>query len=54
MEGQYRNFQTILREELEQIEKSFVEERTELIDSNAKEIESLFSQRRDNERYSLF
>ncbi|KAJ3327198.1 hypothetical protein HDU76_012239 [Blyttiomyces sp. JEL0837] len=49
MEEQYRSFQTTLREEIEQIEKSFVEERTELIETNIKEVESLFTHRRDNE-----
>ncbi len=50
METQSRTFQTTLWEELEQIERSFVEERTELIESNSKEIENLFVTRRENER----
>ncbi|KAJ3414827.1 hypothetical protein HDV05_005984 [Chytridiales sp. JEL 0842] len=50
MEAQYRTLQTTLREELEQIEKSFVEERTEMIDNNIRDIEAIFSQRRENER----
>ncbi|KAI8619818.1 sperm tail-domain-containing protein [Chytriomyces sp. MP71] len=49
MEEQYRSLQTTLKEELDHIERSFIEERTELIESNMKEIEALFSQRRDNE-----
>ncbi|KAJ3287403.1 hypothetical protein HDU79_005720 [Rhizoclosmatium sp. JEL0117] len=49
MEEQYRNLQLTLKEELEHIEKSFIEERTELIENNMKEMEALFSQRRDNE-----
>ncbi|KAJ3125191.1 hypothetical protein HK100_010936 [Physocladia obscura] len=49
MEEQYRNLQTSLKEELELIEKSFIEERSELIETNMKEIETLFSQRRENE-----
>jgi dynein regulatory complex protein 1 len=53
MEAQYRALQNTLREELEQIEKSFVEERSEMIDNNVKDIESLFTQRRENERLSL-
>ncbi|KAI9208600.1 sperm tail-domain-containing protein [Polychytrium aggregatum] len=49
MDNQYRNFQSTLREELEQIEKSFVQERTELIEANIKELEGLFEQRGTNE-----
>jgi dynein regulatry complex protein 1 len=51
MEEQYKSYQMTLREEIDQIEKSFIEERSELIDSNLKEIESLFSARRENERF---
>ena len=38
MEAQFKTFQATLIEELEQIEKAFVEERTELIDVNDREI----------------
>ncbi|KAI9092713.1 sperm tail-domain-containing protein [Phlyctochytrium arcticum] len=49
METHHRAFQTTLREELEQIERAFVEERTELIDSNVKDIDGLFESRAANE-----
>ncbi|KAJ3092478.1 hypothetical protein HK102_006889 [Quaeritorhiza haematococci] len=49
MEGQYRTFQTTLQEELEQIERAFIEERTELIESNIRELEVLLERRRENE-----
>jgi len=49
METQYRTFQTTLNEELEQIERAFVEERTELLQSNSSDIEKLFISRRENE-----
>ncbi|KAI8832029.1 sperm tail-domain-containing protein [Chytridium lagenaria] len=49
MESQYKIVQTTLKEELEQIEKSFVEERSELIESNLKEVETSLQQRRSNE-----
>ncbi|KAI8805931.1 sperm tail-domain-containing protein [Cladochytrium replicatum] len=49
MESQYNTFQSTLAQELEQIEKSFVEERTELIDTDLAEIESILTQRRENE-----
>lgn len=50
MDSQYKTFQATLWEEFDQIEKAFVEERTELIESNVKEIENLFIMRRKNER----
>ncbi|KAI8819451.1 sperm tail-domain-containing protein [Fimicolochytrium jonesii] len=49
MEAHHRSFQTTLREELEQIERAFVEERSELIDTNVKEIDGLFNGRGRNE-----
>ncbi|KAI8928360.1 sperm tail-domain-containing protein [Entophlyctis helioformis] len=49
MEAQYKTFQGTLVEELEHIEKAFVEERTELIDANVRDIEQLFETRRQNE-----
>lgn len=57
MDQQYKKYQGTLVEELESIEKSFVEERTELIDAviffnyvkNSKELELLFETRRANE-----
>lgn len=47
---QYRGFQKTLKEEVEQIERSFVEERTEMMESNIKEVENLFETRCENER----
>ncbi|KAJ3150644.1 hypothetical protein HDU89_003052 [Geranomyces variabilis] len=49
METHHRAFQTTLREELERIERAFIEERTDLIDSNVKEVDTLFSNRGRNE-----
>ncbi|KND01052.1 uncharacterized protein SPPG_04144 [Spizellomyces punctatus DAOM BR117] len=49
MEANHRAFQTTLREELEQIERAFVEERTELIDANVKDVDTLFETRAANE-----
>ncbi|KAI8917106.1 sperm tail-domain-containing protein [Powellomyces hirtus] len=49
METHHRAFQTTLREELERIERAFIEERTDLIDSNVKEIDTLFTNRGRNE-----
>ena len=49
MENQYRTFQQSLQNELSLIERAFMEERTELIESNIKEVEGLFDQRRNGE-----
>jgi dynein regulatory complex protein 1 len=49
METQYKKYQVSLVEEIEQIENAFVEERTELIKVNNKDIDSCFSNRRNNE-----
>ncbi|KAL2911140.1 hypothetical protein HK105_209388 [Polyrhizophydium stewartii] len=49
MEAQFKTFQGTLVQEIEHIEKAFVEERTELIDANVREIERLFETRRQNE-----
>lgn len=49
MEDQFKNYQVTLLEEAEQIERAFVEERTELITSNAKETDRLFQTRKGNE-----
>ncbi|KAJ3032697.1 hypothetical protein HK097_005148, partial [Rhizophlyctis rosea] len=49
MEQQHRAFHTTLTEEIDAIEKSFVEERTELVDSTEGEIDQLFETRRANE-----
>ncbi|KAJ3095060.1 hypothetical protein HDU96_001362 [Phlyctochytrium bullatum] len=49
MESQYRQMQSTLVEEMEQIEKAFVEERSEMIEANAKELETLLQSRRMSE-----
>ncbi|KAJ3042074.1 hypothetical protein HDV00_008155 [Rhizophlyctis rosea] len=49
MEQQHRSFQTTLREEIDAIEKAFVEERTDLVDSTVGEVDQLFETRRANE-----
>ncbi|KAJ3206234.1 hypothetical protein HDU67_008299 [Dinochytrium kinnereticum] len=49
MESQYKIVQTTLKEELEQIEKAFVEERSELIEANLKDVDLQLQQRRNNE-----
>ncbi|KAJ3168017.1 hypothetical protein HDU88_001965 [Geranomyces variabilis] len=49
METHHRAFQTTLREELERIERAFIEERSDLIDSNVKEVDTLFNNRGRNE-----
>lgn len=49
MESQHKNYQHSLIEEIEQIEKAFVEERTDLIQTNKNEIEKCFENRRNNE-----
>ncbi|KAJ3162800.1 hypothetical protein HDU86_003774 [Geranomyces michiganensis] len=49
METHHRAFQATLRDELERIERAFIEERTDLIDSNVKEVDTLFSNRGRNE-----
>lgn len=51
MEAQYKRYQVALVEEIEQIERAFVEERTDLIVGNSKENQKLFSNRRSNETY---
>lgn len=53
MNKQYRTFQVSFVEELEQIEKAFVEERNELITHAFKEVEGLFDSRRKAEAYVL-
>lgn len=53
MEAQYKKYKSALVEEAEQIEKAFVEERTELLTANANETEKLFDTRRSNEAYVL-
>ncbi|KAI9144580.1 sperm tail-domain-containing protein [Paraphysoderma sedebokerense] len=50
MDVQYRDYQQVLREELDQVEKAFMEERTDLVEKNVKEIDMLFEQRRASER----
>ena len=50
MEAQYKTFQKTLNQEIEQIERAFVEERSELLHKNSNEIENLFTSRRENER----
>jgi dynein regulatory complex protein 1 len=50
MEGQYKTFQRTLNEELDQIERAFVEERTDLLGKHNSEIENLLVNRRENER----
>jgi dynein regulatory complex protein 1 len=54
MDSQYNKFQKTLLEEVEQIERSFVEERTELLETNAKELNQLFEQRKANEAYFVY
>jgi dynein regulatory complex protein 1 len=49
MNKQYKSFQVQFIDELEQIEKSFVEERNDLITSNFKEVEGLLGTRRKTE-----
>ncbi|KAJ3022132.1 hypothetical protein HKX48_006961 [Thoreauomyces humboldtii] len=49
METHHRAFQNTLREELERIERAFIEERTDLIDNNVKEVDTLFANRGRNE-----
>jgi dynein regulatory complex protein 1 len=49
MNKQYMAFQVSFVDELELIEKAFVEERQELISKNYKDIESLMDNRRKNE-----
>ncbi|KAJ3100129.1 hypothetical protein HDU97_002461 [Phlyctochytrium planicorne] len=49
MESQYKIVQTTLKDELEQIEKAFIEERSELFESNLKDVETFLQQRRNNE-----
>ena len=49
MNRQYKAFQISFVEELEQIERAFVDERNDLITNNYKEIEGLFEARRKNE-----
>ncbi|KAJ3274410.1 hypothetical protein HDV01_003014 [Terramyces sp. JEL0728] len=49
MESQFKAYQVSLIEEAEHIERSFVEERAEMISGNLKEIEKLFESRRLNE-----
>ncbi|KAH6568769.1 hypothetical protein BASA62_005268 [Batrachochytrium salamandrivorans] len=49
MESQFKSFQGTLIEEIEHIESAFVEERKELIDSNVRDINQLFEERRKNE-----
>jgi dynein regulatory complex protein 1 len=51
MELQFKNYQVGLMEEADQIERAFVEERTELINSNSKETDVLFQTRKGNEGY---
>lgn len=49
MEGQYKTYKTALVAEADQIEKAFVEERTELLNANGNESDKLFDTRRSNE-----
>jgi dynein regulatory complex protein 1 len=49
MNRQYQTFQVSFADELEQIEKSFVEERNELITTNYKEIEGQLENRKKSE-----
>lgn len=49
MEGQFKNYKMALVEEAEQIEKSFVEERMELLTANGNETDKLFNTRKENE-----
>lgn len=49
METHHRTFQTTLRQELEQIERAFIEERTEIIDSNVREADGLVGNKNKNE-----
>jgi hypothetical protein len=53
MDTQFKSYQTTLIEEAEQIERAFVEERTELITTNSKEVDRLFETRRNNEAYRI-
>ncbi|KAJ3393070.1 hypothetical protein HDU92_008014 [Lobulomyces angularis] len=50
METQYKAFQNTLNEEINQIDRAFVEERTESMQANNAEIEKIFVSRRENER----
>lgn len=50
MESQYKTFQKTLNQEFDQIERAFVEERTDLLHRHNNEIESLLVKRRENER----
>jgi hypothetical protein len=50
MEMQYRSLRNSMWDEIEQIERAYVEERGETIESNSKEIESLLAARRENEK----
>lgn len=49
MDEQYKKYQGTLVDEIETIESAFVEERIELIEEDAKELDQLFETRRANE-----
>ncbi|KAJ3372770.1 hypothetical protein HDU91_002130 [Kappamyces sp. JEL0680] len=53
MDVQFKNHQVALMEEAEQIERAFVEERTELITANARETDKLFETRKSNEAHYM-
>lgn len=50
MEIQYRTLRASMWDEIQQIERAYIEERSETIESNSKELETRFSTRRENER----
>ena len=53
MQNQYQTYQTTLRQELEQIETSFMDERKSIIESNLAEFEKLLETRRANEGFGI-
>lgn len=51
MEIQYKSFQSVLKVELDKIERAFVHEREELLNFGKKETDNLMEKRRINEKY---
>jgi dynein regulatory complex protein 1 len=53
MDNQFRAYQTSLTEEIDQIEKALIAERSEMIASNRRETEVLLENRRNAEAFIL-
>jgi hypothetical protein len=49
MRGQYKNYQSTIRSELDLIEKAFMAERSSLLEEQMKELAHLQNQRRSDE-----